>query len=239
MDGLSSRGRSLWRGLFRRSAIEAEMVEEFWLHLELRAEELVRQGIPRREAERQARLEFGSMEVHLIAHLGGDRSGVEGRIREMAALVDPRLSLYDFQPLDDTLAPDAALFGFWIRLIGVVSAIALLLALAGIYAVTSFAVTRRTREIGVRLALGARQRQVLASVLGRPTRQIATGMLAGGIIVALLEIVTESSDGASLHALSLVAAYSALMMGVCLLSCVVPTRRVLAVEPTEALRADR
>jgi hypothetical protein len=62
--GLVARLRSLWRGLRRRSDVEAEMSEEFRLHVELRAADLVRSGLSPAEAQRQARLEFGHMESH-------------------------------------------------------------------------------------------------------------------------------------------------------------------------------
>jgi putative ABC transport system permease protein len=91
--------------------------------------------------------------------------------------------------------------GVGVRLLLVVSTVALTLALAGIYTVMSCTVARRTREIGIRVALGADQRRIgLGMIFRRPLTQVA--------------------------------------LGVCLLACIVPTRRALSIEPTEALRSD-
>ena len=132
----------------------------------------------------------------------------------------------------------------WFRLVVVGGAIALLLTLAGIYAVMAFTVARRTREIGVRVALGAVPRQVATGVFGRAVRHVAYGILVGGVILPLLVLAMKRvvEPGPPLPPLpvgaALLAGYLALMMGVCLLGCVVPLRRALRVQPTEALAAD-
>jgi ABC-type antimicrobial peptide transport system permease subunit len=124
------------------------------------------------------------------------------------------------------------------------TAIALLLSLAGIYAVLSFIVARRTREIGVRVALGASQRRIVSAIFRRPLIQVGSGVVAGGILIAAAaEGITHTQmsnagSGMSLGLLVQLVGYAALMFGVCLLACVVPTRRALRVEPTEALRAE-
>ncbi len=117
------------------------------------------------------------------------------------------------------------------------SSIALLLALAGIYAVMSFAVSRRTREIGIRVALGAGARQVVTAIFRRSLTHVALGVLAGGAATTLL-VHASSTGGLTARGAALVAAYATLMLGVCLLACVVPTRRALRIEPRDALRAE-
>ena len=114
-------------------------------------------------------------------------------------------------PTDEIQAGDLRMEGYSFRVLLVVVALALTLSRAGIYAVTSFTVARRTREIGVRVALGADPRCVAASIRGRPLAQVGLGA---------------------------VLAYGATLFAVCLLACVVPTRRALAIQPTEALRSD-
>ena len=115
------------------------------------------------------------------------------------------------------------------------SCAALALAAVGIYGVMAHAVTHRTREIGIRIALGASRRRVVAAVFARPLAQVGLGVVAGGVLTAMLGGgVEEATPGALLGAL----VYTVLMLGVCLLACIVPTRRALQVQPTEALRAD-
>ena len=111
---------------------------------------------------------------------------------------------------------------------------ALMLSLSGIYAVMSFAVSRRTREIGIRVALGSDRARVVFAVLRQPLRQVAVGVALGALVTAWLsgQILT------SLDFLLAIAAYSIVMFGVCLLACFVPARRALRVDPIDALRME-
>jgi putative ABC transport system permease protein len=126
------------------------------------------------------------------------------------------------------------------------TAVALLLSLAGIYAVLSYTVARRTREIGVRVALGASARLVITSIFRKPLTQVVLGVVAGTTIIAIATLLIQSSSdfsGTGERGLSLVHAagligYAILMVGVCMLACVAPTIRALRVQPTEALRAE-
>ena len=132
--------------------------------------------------------------------------------------------------------------GPWLRVAILMTAIALLLSLAGIYAVLSFIVARRTREIGVRVALGASRPRVVVAIFRRPLLQVGLGILAGAVLIAAAgSVETEMpglSGGLSLRDVAIILGYATLMLGVCLLACVVPTRRALGVEPTIPLRMD-
>ena len=117
------------------------------------------------------------------------------------------------------------------------SSLAIALSLSGIYAAVSFAVSRRRREIAVRVALGARPLGIVTAILRRPLAQVGLGVVAGaGLVLALAEVASPS--GLSLPGAAMVAAYAAFMMGVCMLACIVPTARALRIEPGEALRGD-
>jgi hypothetical protein len=166
----------------------------------------------------------------------GDPEAFVPRLRAIATSVDPALRLYDIMPLNDATKAELKFLSFWFRLLLMVSGVALLLSLAGIYAVMSFTVARRTREIGIRVALGASTRRVAAATFAQPLRQVAYGALAGGVIVGIL--VRLSTGRMQLAQIAVVLAYAAMMMAMCLLACIVPTRRALRVQPTEALRAD-
>jgi len=178
----------------------------------------------------------GVYPAHMAVHLRGDPMSFAPRLRAIATAVDPTLRLYKVMPLDRVNDSELQFLSFWFRLLLLVSSIALILSLAGIYAVMSFTVSRRTREIGVRIALGASPRRVIAAVFRRPLTQVGLGVVAGGGLVAVL--VRGAMGVLSVREVGLVAAYAGVMMGVCMLACIVPTRRALRVEPTEALRAD-
>ena len=135
----------------------------------------------------------------------------------------------------------------WLRVTIVMTAVALLQSLTGIYAVLSFTVARRTREIGIRVALGASRQRVVAAIFRRPLTQVGLGIVAGAAIiggVASIAYTTELpgsetlSAGLTLQQAAMLLGYATLMLGVCLLACVVPTRRALSVEPTVALRVE-
>ena len=174
---------------------------------------------------------------HMAVHVKGDPAVFASRLGALATATDPSLRLYDLTPLDRVLDSELKFLSFWFRMLLLVSSIALVLSLAGIYAVMSFTVSRRTREIGVRIALGADRRRVVTAIFKRPIRHVALGVIAGGGIAALL---TRGVNGAyTVKQIGLVTAYAAVMMLVCLIACVVPTRRAFRIEPTEALREEK
>jgi ABC-type lipoprotein release transport system permease subunit len=178
----------------------------------------------------------------MMVHVRGDPMLLGPQLREIAAAVDPTLRLSELQRVNEVTNDILWVVGLWLRVTILMTAIALLLSLAGIYAVLSFIVARRTREIGVRVALGASPLRVVAAIFRRPLTQVGLGVLAGGALIAVVgSMETEMpglSGGLSLEQLAMVLAYATFMLGVCLLACVVPTRRALAVEPTIALRMD-
>ncbi|MGH7679840.1 MAG: ABC transporter permease [Gemmatimonadaceae bacterium] len=172
---------------------------------------------------------------HVAVHVRGDPNAFAPRLRAIATNADVTLRLAELMPLRDVVNAEVAFHAFWVRMTTVVSAIVLVLSLVAIYAVMSFAVSRRTREIGVRVALGATQGRILRTVFKQPLRQLGLGLLAGTLLVATLTIGVD--DGLpTADQLLFLGGYTAIMAAVCMIACVVPTRRALSVQPTEALR---
>jgi putative ABC transport system permease protein len=184
--------------------------------------------------------EAGAPPPFLVAHVRGPPEAFAPRIREAGMLTGATLRIDDVVPMDGLLQADVEFYRFWVLLAVAVSCMALFLSLAAVYSVTAFTVSRRTREIGIRLALGASSGQVLRAILARPLAQVAGGVVLGALLVGLGPLVLESSPVLEewLKKAAAVGAYAVLMLAVCLIACVVPTRRALRVEPTEALRAD-
>jgi hypothetical protein len=183
-------------------------------------------------------------QVYMLVHARGDPLAVVPRMRSIATAVDPTLRLSEIQRVSEVSDAMLWILGLWIKITVLLTGIAILLSLAGIYAVMSFIVARRTREIGVRVALGASQRGIVLAIFRRPLIQVAIGVGVGGILIALAaealahSEMSNAGNGVSLGLLAQLVAYGALMFAVCLFACVVPTRRALSVEPTEALRAE-
>jgi ABC-type antimicrobial peptide transport system permease subunit len=140
----------------------------------------------------------------------------------------------DPKPLPLLVSPSAAGMAYGFKLMVSLTIVTLMLSLAGVYAVTAFAVARRTREIGVRVALGAQPVHVLTTVFKRPLVQIALGIGVG----AILALGLANNDLSDVHlddfGRSAVFALSTVLC--CALACIVPTRRALRIQPTEALK---
>lgn len=167
------------------------------------------------------------------------RSGGEGlpaRLQQAAADISPTLQLHDVKTLDQVADGDVAFWKLWAQLIVMVSSVALFLSLAGIYAATAFSVSRRTREIGIRVALGASAPRIAASILRRPLTQVALGVLLGNVLVAAMHILTGNRITPGYLAGLMVLGVATLL--VCALACAVPMRRALRVQPTDALGAE-
>lgn len=179
---------------------------------------------------------------YLMVHLRADPMALAPRLNEIVSAVDPTLRLSEVQRVDKVLDDLIWFVGLWLRITLIMTAVALVLSLSGIYAVLSFIVARRTREIGIRVALGADRRRVITAIFRRPLIQVSLGVLAGNLLLALMGSIETEMPGLngelSIGQLAILAAYGLVMLGVCLLACIVPTRRALSVEPTIALRAD-
>jgi predicted lysophospholipase L1 biosynthesis ABC-type transport system permease subunit len=183
--------------------------------------------------------------LQMLVHARGDPLSIAPRVRELATAVDPTLRVETMEPLDQFADPFLWFIRLWMKMTIGLTAIALLLSLAGIYAVLAYTVARRRREIGVRVALGASARRIITSIFRKPLTQVTIGVLAGSVLVAAAAVGLQRTEqfGGIKHGLTvgdaaLLVAYAALMLAVCLLACVVPTWRALRVQPTEALRAE-
>jgi predicted permease len=153
------------------------------------------------------------------------------RLRTIAAEVDPTIRLTSVRPLARAGGGEAEMNWTLTAVAWLISFIVLLLSATGIHALMSFTVARRTREIGIRAALGAHPGRIVAGIFSRAFLQIGLGLLAGSGLVALMGL------GSTREVLILLAA-DAVMLVVGLTACAVPVRRALRIDPTEALRAE-
>ena len=158
-------------------------------------------------------------------------------VRERIKQFDPEQYVRAIQPLTELLSASLARRRFDTLLTGLTAGLALLLAMVGIFGVTAYAVTQRTREIGVRMALGAQPRDVLRLVLGQGLRLILLGIGAGLVAAfALTRVLGTMLYGVTATDPLTFIAVSLGLIFVALLACYIPARRATKVDPLIALR---
>ncbi|HVS13582.1 MAG TPA: ADOP family duplicated permease [Thermoanaerobaculia bacterium] len=175
----------------------------------------------------------------LVARVDGDPASLERSVRDRLAAFDPDLQVGAWSSLRDRRDRALATPAFSAGLVGVFAFAALLLAAVGAYGVLSYSVATRTREIGIRLALGARPGAVTGAVVRRGLGLAVAGLAVGVLGAVLLGRAFESvlygvppTDPATLSAVV------ALFVGVALLACWLPARRAGRLDPTRALRSE-
>jgi putative ABC transport system permease protein len=158
--------------------------------------------------------------------------------REVAAL-DPGIPVQRFETLSEAMGREVAPTRFYLLMVATFATVALLLAAIGLYGVVAYLMAQRTQEIGVRMALGAKQSQVVRLVLGQGLRPTLLGLGVGLVLALALGRVAQSllfqvspSDPLVL------AAVAAMLLVVALLASFLPARRASRVDPVSALRAD-
>ena len=179
----------------------------------------------------------GVYPLHIVAHAPGAPGALAPTLYRAAEAVSPALLVHEIQTLDRADSELAMIWRLWANLVLLVSAVALFLSLAGIYAVMSFTVSRSTREIGVRVAMGESARRVVKDIFRAPLTQVATGIAIGCVVVGLLVWRITSGRVTATDGLLLLA-YTLCMTLVCALACITPTLRALRVQPAEALTAE-
>jgi predicted permease len=168
--------------------------------------------------------------------LATDPSALAQRVREIAVEVDPNLRFGAVQSLEDVVwSYDATQIAISSGIAGVVS-LGLFLSAAGIFSLMSVSVARRTREIGLRIALGASPGRVLRGIFARALVLVGSGILAGNamIVTLMLTLLSEEVDGAFIARVVFIT--SSVMLTVGLLGCIEPARRALRINPIQALK---
>jgi putative ABC transport system permease protein len=180
---------------------------------------------------------FSAMAV--VVRTAGDPSQLGGTVRSALREIDPALPAFSMSPLATVLDNSVAERRFSMLLLALFAVIALFLAAVGLYGVVAYSVSQRTREIGLRLAIGAARGDVLRMIVGGGMKLAAVGItigLAGAVLLArlvgsLLFEVTPVDPPSY-------AATAALLLAVAALACLVPAMRAMRVDPIVALQQE-
>jgi putative ABC transport system permease protein len=171
----------------------------------------------------------------------GDSAAVINALRSHLRQIDPQTPLQNPQPLEAALVNQRLQPRFIMALFTLFAAFGLVLAAMGIYSVLSYLVTRRTREIGIRVALGAQHRDVIRLIFGSGGRLVGIGIVAG----IVMSLIGSRLLGSQLNLFRVTAADPVTFTAVVILlgivataACFIPARRAAKVDPMVALRCD-
>jgi predicted permease len=172
----------------------------------------------------------------VIRTKGGLPPAFGAMVHETIAATDPNLRLRTMRAGSAVETESKTVIQIFGTMLLLVLGTVLLLSAAGVYALMSFTVTQRRREIGIRAALGASQRQVLIKVFSRAAWQIGAGVALGAVVAAVITSLTGAVG--KVPSLILVPIVAIIMIAVGLGAAYLPTRRGLAIQPVEALRSE-
>jgi putative ABC transport system permease protein len=171
-----------------------------------------------------------------VLRASGNPESLIPAVRHAVAEIDPNKPAADLRTVEEYLDRRVQYLRLYILLLGIFGAIAAVLAAIGIYGVMAYSVAERTREIGIRMALGAGAREVLKLVVRQALILIAIGLglgLAGSFV--LTRVIQTALYGVTPTDPATFTGVSLLLILVALLACLIPTRRAVRVDPTVAL----
>ena len=173
----------------------------------------------------------------LVVRTSNDPASAVKMVEGAVWSVDPQQPVSYVRTMDQLMETDVADRTRPMILLGVFAGLALVLACIGVYGVLAYAVAQRTREIGVRMALGAKPRDVTRMILGGGVKLSAIGLLAGGALAAGLANLLETLlFGVTVVAPGIYVGTAATLLLVALMACVIPAQRASRVDPAVALR---
>ena len=172
-----------------------------------------------------------------VVRYAGSAPGIIDSIRDTSRKMNSEQVVYGEQTMDEIISDSISDRKFSMVLLGTFAALALLLSSIGIYGVISYLVGQRTHEIGIRMALGAQRKNVLALVLGEGMKLVLLGAAIGiAAAFGLSRVMAGMLYGVSATDPLTFAAVSVVLLAVAMLACYIPARRAMRVDPMTALR---
>ncbi|HEX7773044.1 MAG TPA: FtsX-like permease family protein, partial [Pyrinomonadaceae bacterium] len=177
--------------------------------------------------------------MSLVVRSNVEPASLSASVRQAVNEVDRSVPVADVKTMDHVVSESITQPRFNLFLLGLFSAVAMLLSAAGIYGVTAYTVTQRTRELGIRIALGAQVGDVLKMILGQGMAVIGIGLIAGlAAAFELMRLLRSLLFGVGENDPLTFAAITGVLVLVALIACYLPARRATMVDPLVALRAE-
>ena len=229
--GESALGKTLLRG--RDAELAAEIVGV------IRDVKTLGLNVPAPDEIYYPMRQLGRPSMAVVARSSGDPAALQAVLRSAVASVDPNQPISFFATMDNNIAQSLGVQRIVASLTGVFAVIALVLSAVGLYSVIAYAVSQRTTEIGIRMALGARAGQVVGLVMGSGLRLVAIG-LAGGLVASAIAayLIRTLLFGVEPFDVRIYAVVAVLFAIVGALACLVPSLRASRIDPLVALRLD-
>ncbi len=184
-------------------------------------------------------LQSPEMKMSLVVRAEGDPSKMIRAVEKQVWAVDKDQPMYKIRTMEQVVGESQSSSKFTLVLLGIFAAVAMGLAAVGIYGVISYTVAQRTREIGIRIALGAKRADVLRLVVGQGTVLASAGVVVGlAGALALTRVMSSLLFGVSATDPAIFAGAAAFLAAVALLASYIPARRAMSVDPTTSLRSE-
>jgi ABC-type antimicrobial peptide transport system permease subunit len=180
---------------------------------------------------------FPSMTLAL--HTAGDPLSVTPEVRNVLRQMDPEIPLYRVRTMEDAIRASMALRAAFSWMLMVFASLAFVLAIGGAYGVAMYLVTQRTREIGIRVALGARTNDIVRGVVASGVGVVLAGVICGlAASVAVARLLGDALFGVSAYDVTVLAFVTAVLMVTALVANGVPARRAARIDPMRSLRTE-
>jgi putative ABC transport system permease protein len=175
--------------------------------------------------------------MSLVVRTNGEPTALAGAVRDAIRAVDKGVPNYNLKTMNDVVSNSAAPRRVPMLLLSAFAGVAMLLAMLGIYGVTSYYVTQRTHEIGVRMALGAQVIDVLRLVLSRAMLLAGVGIVIGaaGAIAVTRYLRSMLFEVKPIDVVTFIGV-ALILAAVVFIACLIPARRATRIDPLEALR---
>jgi predicted permease len=175
----------------------------------------------------------------VVIHARPGAGNLEPALRAAVAEVDPTMNVIHVMAMEDQVRGNFRIERLMSRVSSLYGALALMLASLGLYGVTSYTVTRRTREIGVRLALGAESSAIVRTVVGAPVVETIVGIVLGVPLALVMGRAVEAQlYGVSGQSPAVLAAAVVTLVATAALAAAIPARRAASIDPSRALRTN-
>jgi predicted permease len=180
-----------------------------------------------------------SATLMIALHTAGDPAALTPALREILRGIDPEIPLFRVRTMEEAIRRSMALRAAFSWMLAVFASLAFVLAIGGAYGVATYLVTQRTREIGIRVALGAGTRDIMRTVVVTGVTVVGIGVACGlAASVAVAGLLGDALFGVSTHDLPVLSLVTAVLLGTALVANGFPARRAARVDPMRSLRTE-